>query len=95
LTAREDSGHYYLHYHEMQVGNNTKIVSKERIDKRVNRFIDFLKQNEIEPALIDICRSRYSGYTPGEQWAYIEHRLLEGLSRLFALELLDINSLSF
>ncbi len=82
---------YYLHYREWQEPPNLKKVSREVIDKRVNRFIDFLKTNNIRPGLIDICRSRYSGYTPVNQWEYIENKLMDGLKQLYNLQVTHIN----
>lgn len=87
LTVEEEAGRYYLHYHEWQEVAGLKKVSCDVIDKRVNRFIKFLKQNNVRPRLIDVCRSRLSGYTPVEQWEYIEGKLLEGLGQLYNLEI--------
>ena len=61
------------------------------IDKRVNKFIDFLIRNNLKPGLIDICRSRYSGYTPADQWEYIENKLMEGLGELYNLKITHVS----
>ncbi len=65
-------------------------VSFQEIDRRIERFIDELKDKKINPILIDICRSRHSGYTPEDQWEYIENKLLEGLKTLGNLDVSNI-----
>lgn len=90
LSVSKEDDCYYLHYHEWQEVPNLKKVSYKLIDKRIDRFVDFLKQNKIKPRLIDICRSRFSGYTPDEQWEYIEGKLMEGLKQLYSLKVTHI-----
>ncbi|WP_169738587.1 UPF0489 family protein [Desulfofalx alkaliphila] len=93
LTAKKESDGYYLYYTEWQETPNYKKVSPDVIDKRISRFVDFLKQNDVKPKLIDICRSRFSGYTPGDQWEYIENKLIEGLGQLYDLSITHIDEL--
>ena len=90
LSVKEEGGRYYLQYTEWQEVPGLKKVSLDVIDKRINKFLAFLKQNNIQPNLIDICRSRFSGYTPVEQWEYIENNLIAGLSQLYDLEISHI-----
>ncbi len=91
LSVTKEEDHCYLHYNEWQEVPDLKKVSTDVIDKRINRFVNFLKENELKPGLIDICRSRLSGYTPMDQWEYIENKLLEGLGQLFSLEINHIS----
>lgn len=91
-VGKEDE-QYYLYYTERQEEQDLKKVSTDTIDKRIDRFIDFLRNNNLKPGLIDICRSRFSGYTPADQWKYIEDKLLEGLSRLYDLNIAHISQL--
>ncbi|MTI81346.1 MAG: hypothetical protein FH758_10780 [Firmicutes bacterium] len=91
LTAKKGAGGYYLHYIEWQELPNQKKVSLSLINKRINKFIDFLEQNNIQPILIDVCRSRLSGYTPIDQWKYIENRLIQGLGKLYNLNISRIS----
>ena len=93
FSVEEKSGHYYLYCQELQETPEVQIVPQEMIEKRINRFVEFLKQNEVYPQMIDICRSRYSGYTPAEQWEFIEKRLIDALSSLFDLQIHHINDL--
>lgn len=93
LTAKKEADRYYLHYNEWQEVPNLQKASLELIDKRINHFVSFLKENNLRPKLIDICRSHLSGYTPKDQWQYIEKRLLEGLNRLYNLDIIHISEL--
>ncbi len=92
-VGKEDE-QYYLYYTERQEEQDLKKVSRETIDKRIDRFIDFLRKNNLNPGLIDICRSRFSGYTPKDQWQYIEDKLLEGLSSIYDLNITHISQLT-
>lgn len=89
-----DSDGYYMHYREWQEIPNLKKATSELIDKRITRLIDFLSNNNLKPRLIDICRSRYSGYTPVDQWEYIENRLLDALGQIYYLDIKHINEIS-
>ena len=91
LSVSREADRYYLHYHEWQEVPNLKKVSRAVIDKRITGFIGFLAQNNIKPGLIDICRSRFSGYTPLDQWQYIEEQLLAGLAGLYNLNIAHIS----
>lgn len=94
LTVIEEGGRYYLQYNEWQEVANFKKVPFDIIDKRINKFINFLKDNNLKPNLIDICRSRLSGYTPIDQWQYIEDQLLKGLEQLYNIEVIPISELA-
>lgn len=79
--------------HDELVSENLK-VSQEQITERIAALIDFLKKNEIQPKLIDICRSRLSGYTPTDQWEFIENTLVEKLSSIYEFEPVFVSELS-
>jgi hypothetical protein len=68
-------------------------VTKSEIDKRISMVEDFLRNHNIKPVLIDVCRSRYSAYTPPEQMEYIQRNLLTMLKNLFNIEITEINEL--
>lgn len=91
ISVEQKSDRYYLYYKEWQEEANFIKVSPEKIDNRINKLVNFLKDNHIKPALIDICRSRFSGYTPADQWEYIEKKLLEGLSEIYNLKISHIS----
>jgi hypothetical protein len=67
-----------------QIETSAKL-SEEAIVQRIDRFGAFLRDNKITPTLIDVCRSRFSGYTPGDQWEWIEQRLCAKLRELYAI----------
>ncbi|MDF0555978.1 UPF0489 family protein [Kamptonema sp. UHCC 0994] len=69
-------------------------VSEDTIVERIDALIDFLKVNEIQPKLIDVCRSRLSGYTPNDQWEFIENTLVEKLSSIYEFEPIFVSELS-
>ncbi len=60
--------------------------SQAEIVSSLRDFSRFLETNQIAPAFIDICRSRYSGYTPDADWQFIEDSLLGELGRLYELK---------
>ncbi len=93
LSVSREQDRYYLHYNEWQEIPGLKKVTRDIIDKRITGFIDFLTRNSIKPGLIDICRSRFSGYTPDEQWEYIEKKLIDGLNQLYSLKVTHIGEL--
>lgn len=66
----------------------------EQIAERVDTFIEFLQKSAIAPEVIVICRSRFSGFTPADQWELIEQTLLAGLQRLFTFEPVHIRNIT-
>ena len=85
LQPEEENGRYYLRYRGLP--NPVPIPEKERIQKRINLFINWLKQNEVSPCMISLCRSRYSGYTPGSVWKELETTLLTSLAEVYDYDL--------
>lgn len=61
-------------------------VSFDTIIRRIEDTISALKKNKIRPSIITVCRSRFSGYTPNNQWEFIEQHLIEKLSDLYDIE---------
>ena len=51
----------------------------------------FLKDKQVNPQIIDIARSRFSGYTPHDQWQFIENNLIERLSALYDLDIKTVD----
>lgn len=69
-------------------------VSEQTIVERIDALVNFLKTNEIQPKLIDVCRSRLSGYTPNDQWEFIENTLVEKLSTIYEFDPIFVSELS-
>lgn len=45
--------------------------------------------------MIDICRSRLSGFTPDDQWEFIERKLIEKFSDTYEIEINNIKDIFF
>ncbi|MDY0095726.1 MAG: UPF0489 family protein [Candidatus Vecturithrix sp.] len=84
LRAEERDGAYY-YIHRPGMIQETSEFDAADVAQRIECFASWLQQQDIRPALIDVCRSRFSGYTPSEQWEWIENRLLETLAEQFPL----------
>lgn len=67
----------------------------DKIAERIERFTRWLQNNRIQPVLIDICRSRFSGYTPAAHWQWIEEQLLGKLANVFPLTIKHLSELEF
>jgi hypothetical protein len=82
--AEKRNGKFFFINHDHGIQDSQGVEKeKETINRRIQRFVDWLQHNSVEPVLIDICRSRFSGYTPERHWRLIEQRLLEKLQTLF------------
>lgn len=62
------------------------MVSNNQVVERVNAFSDWLKRNEINPAIIDICRDTYSGYAPDSQRKFIEDNIIAKLEEIYNIQ---------
>ena len=77
MQAKEKDGRYYLEYREF-VKPDAK-PDKERIKNRINHLLDWLETEKIKIAVVDICRSRYSGYLNNEIFPWVEEKYLKKL----------------
>ena len=66
-------------------------VGNDVVVERIDKFMDCLASKNITPLMIDICRSRFSGYTPKDQWSFIEENLLEKLDKHFKIKQIQWN----
>lgn len=85
-SIKKDGKFYYVINNYNEVYPESCKVSVQEIGKRIDEFIAILRQKKINPAIICICRSRHSGYTPDEQWAFIESTLTSKLNELYVLK---------
>ena len=77
-------GRYYLLFNDLDYEMESILkVTEDRILERIGFFKEFLIKNGIQPSLITIARSRYSNYTPEDQWEYIERNLMDMLNEFF------------
>lgn len=91
LVIKEQEGKFYLCTEKIPLEENLKVSNTEIID-RVDRLGQFLQDNFIQPQMINICRSRHSGYTPPDQWQFIETVLIDRLQSLYPIEFMSIYS---
>ncbi len=85
VSAIEESGRYYVCY--TCLPKPEPLPTWERVLKRVELFLGWLDRVKISPCMISVCRSRYSGYTPGYVWRDLEEILLARLKEVFDYEL--------
>jgi hypothetical protein len=94
MKVTDENGRYYVNYNYMPEPIREKATASEaEILNRINRFAEFLQTNRIRPQIIDICRSRFSGYTPEHQWQFIEKNLIAQLNTLFELKVDHIDEI--
>lgn len=84
ISMREEDGHYYMVYKEYTP--TPAPPSDKTVLNRIKLFLRWLSTSELQPQMISICRSRYSGYTPSDRWAFIEENLLKGLHELYDIQ---------
>ena len=89
-----DGKYYFCSIQPDELLSEKLKVSEEVIIERIDALVNFLKANQIQPKLIDVCRSRLSGYTPNDQWQFIENTLIEKLSSLYEFEPVFVSELS-
>lgn len=82
-AVKKDGRFYYVINNFRELYPSSVRVENDVIVDRIRRFADTLKANNIKPLMIDICRSRFSGYTPPDQWEFIESHLLDELSAIY------------
>lgn len=69
-------------------------VERDLILRRIDEAIEAMISKKIKPQIITLCRSRFSGYTPEDQWKFIEDSLLEKLEASFGeLDVVHISAL--
>ena len=94
VTAQVEQGRYYLLINAFPEDIPSPLkVAPAQILERIEQFIKFLQDNQIRPQLIDLCRSRFSGFTPADQREFIEEHLLAKLSDLYAYDTNYINDI--
>lgn len=84
-AQKRDSSFYYI-YHPGIIRETPKFNAAE-VAQHIDDFASWLQKQDIRPMLIDICRSRISGYTPEEHWQWIEESLLHKLGELYPIHI--------
>jgi hypothetical protein len=93
IQAQTRDGKHFFVYRPNPLHNQPSL-EPDKIAERIDRFVDWLEKNKITPALIDICRSRFSGYAPATQWRQMEEHLLERLGALFPVNVRNLKTLT-
>ena len=98
VKTKHENGKYFLCFNDFpedeSIPNKLKVSDKEIIN-RLDKFIDFLRKHKVQPQIIDICRSRLSGFTPDDQWQLIEQNLLARLGELYEIDTIHLEELYF
>ncbi|MDO5391067.1 MAG: UPF0489 family protein [Eubacteriales bacterium] len=88
MQAEIRDGKYYLN---CVSGKERDIIpDKEKMIGRIERVINWLSENQICPAAIDICRSAHSGYLPSEEAKFVEEEFLHRLGKLYDLKFYNL-----
>lgn len=90
----QEDGHFYICFNPPAevFENHQQSLPEGDILAKITQFISYLREQQISPALINICRSRHSGYTPQDRCEFIEHHLLTQLRQLYDLNPISIET---
>ena len=95
VQARREGSRYFLYLKSYQDKAPCPLkVSEQVILARLELFRRYLERNKVTPRLINIARSRISGYTPQDQWQFIEENLIRCLSNIFDLDVQSFESIA-
>ncbi|PST84255.1 hypothetical protein C7T94_05915 [Pedobacter yulinensis] len=88
IKAQAQGGRYFyiLNGYTQKYESEREVTSDVILD-RIEAFAAALRQKQLEPDLITICRSRISGFTPPGQWRFIEKNVLDALGDLYSLQM--------
>lgn len=75
------------------LAQDAAMFDRAKIGERIEQLVGWLATQRIQPALIDICRSRFSGYTPTQHWQWIENQLVEKLAHAFPMTIQPLDDL--
>jgi hypothetical protein len=85
-------GRFYLVFNDMR-SEAAPEFQKADLDARIQKFTGYLRLHNAVPSLVVVCRSIHSGYTPADSGAYVESRLLEELTALYAADTFYISEI--
>jgi UPF0489 domain len=87
-VVKEKEKYYYLINGYNEIYPETTYVSNGEVQDRIRIFVGELRSKEVKPRIITLCRSRFSGFTPNDQWELIENELCEKLSELYCVNII-------
>lgn len=91
VSAEGDRYYMYLRNYPERLPTPLR-VSEDEIVRRLDALVRFVARLP-SPQLIAIARSRLSGYTPADQWQFIETALITRLRTLFELDVHTIDDI--
>ncbi|WP_268225313.1 peptide arginase family protein [Sinomicrobium oceani] len=93
IEVSHRAGKYYYIINQKINCSSRRKVDFETIDNRIDDLVMAIKRKGLKPNGITISRSRYSGYTPIDQWQYIEQELLSKLKEIYEIRSYHISDL--
>lgn len=92
IKMQKEDGKYFLYLKNYPEAAPTPLrVTRSTILERLDGFVAFLRDKQVKPQIINVARSRFSGYTPHDQWQFIEQNLIERLSTLYDLDIKTVD----
>ena len=88
-AVKHNNQYFYAFHNYDEVYASRLKRSEDNIVKQMDKFMEKLDKMNIQPSLITICRSAYSGFTPSDQCEFIQNILLDGLNNLYDLQIHD------
>jgi hypothetical protein len=93
LKYQEEDGRYFVTFHKHdELPPSPFRRSREDITSSIEELAAALSESGVEPLLITIARSHYSGYTPPEDIEWIEEQLLKRLGSLYPIEVTVVSN---
>lgn len=90
----EENGRYFVSLKEYVEDAVCPLkVPESGILARIEALKGLLRTQFAPPKMITIARSRISGYTPADQWEFIEAELLAALRTLYTLDVIPMSRL--
>lgn len=95
IALVEEDGGYYVYLRRFDERAPTPLrVDEAEILRRLDVLTARLREDDVRPALVVIARSRFSGFTAADQWAFIESALVERLRTLYDLDVFTVDTLA-
>lgn len=92
-AVNNNGSYFYIINNHRFIYPSPRQVSEKEILTRIEDFKNYLITKNITPNLITICRSRFSGFTPENQWQFIENAVRKVLSDVYNIKTIHINEI--
>ena len=86
-AIKKENKFFYLINNYEETYPDKSIASEMEILERMDELIKKLDDNDIEPQIITMCTSRYSGFTPDYQVEFIKKNLIKYLQKIYNIEI--------